>query len=175
MRPKLFGCNDPDMKKILFVCLGNICRSPLAEGILRHKVKQQGLEASIQTDSCGTGGWHEGEPSDHRSIDCAQVKGIDISDLRARKVKKSDFELFDLIIAMDDSNYRDLHNLCSDAAHKLKIKKMLSYHQHKDFYMGDVPDPYHEGAEAFERVYQMLDKATDALLKEIIESLRKPS
>jgi protein-tyrosine phosphatase len=134
--------------RILFVCLGNICRSPLAEGILRH-VAGDGL---VDVDSAGTGGWHIGDPPDGRSIAVARKHGIDIGRQRCRKVNASDFEAFDLIFAMDRSNLANLRALAPpEAQHKL--------HLFLDYTLGtarDVPDPYYEGPEGFETVYEML-------------------
>ncbi|WP_428426558.1 low molecular weight protein-tyrosine-phosphatase [Pararhizobium sp.] len=134
--------------RILFVCLGNICRSPLAEGILRH-VAGDGL---VDVDSAGTGGWHTGDPPDRRSIAVARKHGIDIAGQRCRKVQAGDFEAFDLIFAMDRSNLANLRALAPpEAQHKL--------HLFLDYTLGtarDVPDPYYEGPEGFETVYEML-------------------
>ena len=134
--------------RILFVCLGNICRFPLAEGILRD-VAGDGL---VDVDSAGTGGWHIGDPPDQRSIAVARKYGIDIAGQRGRKVNASDFKAFDLIFAMDRSNLANLRALApTEAQHKL--------HLFLDYTLGiarDVPDPYYEGPEGFETVYNML-------------------
>jgi len=141
--------------KILMVCLGNICRSPLAEGIMRSKLGDQ-----ILIDSAGTGNWHEGEHPDHRAIAVAKNHGVDISKLRARQVCESDFDEFDLIFAMDASNFRNLQNLASNPNQKSKIKMILGD--------SDVPDPYWGSAADFEHVFQLLDAAID----EVIEQFR---
>lgn len=134
--------------RILFVCLGNICRSPLAEGILRH-VAGDGL---VDVDSAGTGGWHIGDPPDRRSIAVARKHGIDIARQRCRRVHAGDFEAFDLIFAMDASNLATLRAMAPlDAQHKLHL--FLEYTQG---IIIDVPDPYYEGPEGFETVYNML-------------------
>ena len=145
------------------VCLGNICRSPLAEGILRHKIEKAGLSA--QVDSAGTGGWHAGEGPDQRSVQKGMEYGIDISRQRARQFKKSDFDEFDLIYAMDGSNYSDIIAQADNREDMDKVKMILN-----EIYPGEdrpVPDPYYGGEEGFENVYRLLDEACDKILKYI--------
>ena len=138
--------------KILMVCLGNICRSPLAEGIMRSK-----LGETCIVDSAGTGNWHVGQKPDKRSIAIAQKYGIDISAQRARQFHLNDFEEFDLIFAMDSSNFQDLLSLAQKEEHKAKVQLILGD--------ANVPDPYYGGEEGFENVYQMLDEAIDQFVK----------
>jgi len=141
---------------ILFVCLGNICRSPLAEGIARKLIKEQGLD--IEVDSAGTGDWHVGSSPCENSIIVARHHGIDISRLRARQVGHDDFERFDLIVALDESNYRDLKRLGAVA-----LVKLGAYGHDNE----DVPDPYFfKGFEGFEKVYAMIESAVQKLLAE---------
>lgn len=139
--------------KILMVCLGNICRSPLAEGILQSK-----LNRAYTVDSAGTGDWHEGEMPDNRSVTVAKNHGIDISNQRARQIRMSDFDEFDLILAMDTSNYNNLLNLTKTKEHRMKIRMITN---------SNVPDPYYGDLADFENVYQILDKATDELITEL--------
>jgi protein-tyrosine phosphatase len=142
------------------VCLGNICRSPLAEGILKHKVSQHQLPWTV--DSAGTGGYHVGSLPDERSIEIAAQKGIDITDQRARKVRSIDFEEFDLIFAMDNMNYSDLMRQAHDHE-KDKIKQILN-----ELYPSQnlgVPDPYYGGEDGFLEVYNMLDAACDKIIE----------
>ncbi|NJN78799.1 MAG: low molecular weight phosphotyrosine protein phosphatase [Saprospiraceae bacterium] len=146
--------------KILMVCLGNICRSPLAEGILKHKVTQQGLNWEI--DSAGTGAYHEGNLPDNRSIAVARKHGIDITDQRARQLKLSDFEDFDKIFVMDASNYRNVVSLAKTEQHKAKVE-MIRNLVHPGM-NEQVPDPYW-GNDGFEAVYQMLDEACSVLIR----------
>jgi protein-tyrosine phosphatase len=149
-----------DKRRILFVCLGNICRSPLGEGILRSMAAERGLGGAIETDSAGTGGWHQGQAPDERSISIAGRHGIDISGLRARKLKTSDFNTFDMIFAMDRSNLRDLVRI---APHD----SIADIHLFMDFVSGemrDVPDPYYGDEGDFEGVYDMLWAGCDRLL-----------
>lgn len=141
--------------KILMVCLGNICRSPLAEGILEHKANEIGL--NITVDSAGTIAQHKGELPDSRSITTAHEHGIDITNQRSRPLKKKDFEEFDRIYVMDASNYNDVLDLAEDKNQRAKVKMILN-----ESYPGEnrgVPDPYFGGDDGFENVYQMLDKA----------------
>ena len=146
-------------KKILMVCLGNICRSPLAEGILRDKIAKNKLDGEV--DSAGTGGYHTGASPDSRSIEIASKKGLDISNQRARKVRSSDFEEFDLIFAMDVYNYQDLLKWAHEDE-KSKIKLILNeLYPNKNM---SVPDPYYGGENGFENVYDMLDKACENII-----------
>ena len=141
--------------KILMVCLGNICRSPLAEGILQDKITQNGLP--IEVDSAGTIATHEGELPDPRSIEVGQNHKIDITNQRSRPLKKSDFETFDIIYVMDASNYSDVLDLAENDEQRAKVKMILN-----ESYPNEnrkVPDPYYGGDEGFEQVYQMLDEA----------------
>ncbi len=140
--------------KILMVCLGNICRSPLAEGIMKHKVLEHGLD--WQVDSAGTGSWHVGKLPDERSIDVAQTHGLDITDQRARQFQASDLDRYDLIFAMDASNYQDIIRMASDEGQKSKVEMIMNMVQPGMNQV--VPDPYW-GDDGFENVYQMLDAA----------------
>ena len=144
------------MRSILFVCLGNICRSPIAEGVARSLIEQGGH--SLTVDSAGTGSWHVGEAPCKHSVAVAKNHGVDISRLRARQVKKADFESFDLIVALDQSNYRDLKSMGCENLVKLG-----------DYGHGgaDVPDPYFfDGFEGFENVYAMIESCVTQLLRE---------
>jgi protein-tyrosine phosphatase len=149
-----------DHRKILFVCLGNICRSPLGEGILRHRAEARGLSHLVSTDSAGTGGWHQGEAPDARSIAIGRRQGVDISNLRARKLRHSDFNDFDMIFAMDRSNLRDIVRI---APHD----SSADIHLFMDFVSGehrDVPDPYYGEEQDFREVFDMLDAGCVTLL-----------
>lgn len=145
--------------RILMVCLGNICRSPLAEGILRHKITQKGLDWEV--DSAGTSGYHEGERPDSRSIAVARSYGIDITAQRSRMITLQDLEDFDWILVMDSSNYNNVKKLCRSAEQLHKIKLIMNY-VNPD-YNTPVPDPYWED-DGFDQVYRMLDVACDALV-----------
>ncbi|CDX22639.1 Low molecular weight phosphotyrosine protein phosphatase [Mesorhizobium plurifarium] len=159
------------INSILFVCLGNICRSPLAEGVFRAVLAEHGKDQSLAIDSAGTGGWHAGEEPDRRSIAVAAQHGVDISGQRARKVLPQDFSRFDLILGMDRANVRDLKALAPQAARD-------RVHLYLDFATGtavDVPDPYYDGAEAFASVYRMIREASEALAKRLEVSVSPTS
>lgn len=149
------------MTKILMVCLGNICRSPLAEGILQFKVDT----SKIQVDSAGLGKYHVGELPDQRSIQVAKENLIDITNQRARHFSVDDFDKYDLIFAMDTSNYDQLLNLAPDELSKSKIKLILN-EVFPDENL-DVPDPYNGSVYAFRNVYKMLDEACDMIAKKL--------
>ncbi|MCZ6593313.1 MAG: low molecular weight phosphotyrosine protein phosphatase [Bacteroidetes bacterium] len=147
--------------KILMVCLGNICRSPLAEGILKAKVDVD----KVQVDSAGTGGWHIGELPDSRSIDIAKKHGLDITDQRGKKFSAYDFETYDYIFVMDNSNYRDVIRMAKNDSEKQKVRLILD-----EIFPGenvDVPDPYYGGDHGFENVYQMLDQACEKIVSHL--------
>ncbi len=145
--------------KILMVCLGNICRSPLAEGIMKQKAAENGLEWTV--DSAGTGAWHAGELPDRRSIATARKKGVDISDQRARQFQIADFERFDKIFVMDTQNMSDVLRLATSEAHRGKVELMLD--QIHPGLRRSVPDPYYDD-NGFEEVFDMLDQACSAFV-----------
>lgn len=146
--------------KVLMVCLGNICRSPLAEGILKAKLMATNLDWKV--DSAGTGAWHVGNLPDSRSIEVAKNHDLDITDQRARKFKKEDFTNFDLILVMDSSNYQDVMAMAADQSEKDKVKLIMNY---VDPGMNqNVPDPYWDD-NGFELVYGMLSEACGRLLE----------
>ncbi|CAL2083531.1 low molecular weight protein-tyrosine-phosphatase [Tenacibaculum sp. 190524A05c] len=147
--------------RVLMVCLGNICRSPLAEGILRSKV----FSDSIFVDSAGTSGFHQGELPDPRSIAIAKVKGIDITYQRSRKFVVEDFDNFDLIYAMDQSNFNNILDLARNGEDESKVKMILNESNPNQNL--NVPDPYYGGDQGFENVYNMLDEACDVIASKI--------
>jgi len=149
--------------KVLMVCLGNICRSPLAEGILKHKCAQKKLDWYI--DSAGTGKWHLGAAPDKRSIQVASKHGIDISNQRARSINSSDFEEFDLTFAMDISNYKHLTQWAMDKEEENKIKLIMD-EVYPDELMS-VPDPYFDD-NGFQKVFDMLNKACDKIIDKYV-------
>ena len=160
------------MIHVLFVCMGNICRSPAAEGVFRHKVRAAGLETEIHIDSAGTHGYHEGEPPDPRSIDAAAERGIDISSQRSRPVRTSDFSDFDMIIAMDDDNIAALESKCP-RRDRNKIHRLLDFAVKTA--LREVPDPYYGGARGFEKMMDLLDDGLEGLLAAVRERLKGPS
>jgi protein-tyrosine phosphatase len=152
--------------RVLMVCLGNICRSPLAEGILKHKIQERNLD--IEVDSAGTGSWHVGENPDPRAIAVAKKNGVDISRLTGRQFSEEDFDRFDRILVMDESNYRNVLSLARNSSDRLKTGYLLDYVSPGA--SACVPDPYFGGPEGFESVYRMLDEACDRFLDQITTS-----
>jgi protein-tyrosine phosphatase len=149
--------------KILMVCLGNICRSPLAEGILASKLPNK----TFAVDSAGTGSWHVGHSPDKRSIAVATKNGVSIQNQKGRQFKTSDFDEFDYIYVMDNSNYNDIIHLAKTPEHKNKVQLILN-ELFPDENV-DVPDPYFGVANGFDNVYQMLDEVTDIIARKLIE------
>jgi len=149
--------------RVLFVCLGNICRSPTAEGVLRHKLREAGLAELIEVDSAGTGHWHVGKAPDTRSQRAARLRGYDLSAQRARQVGSADFNRFDLILAMDQSNLRNL-KLLQPAQGKAELDLFLRRY---DGVVDEVPDPYYDEEHGFEQVLDMIEQACDRLVNEL--------
>lgn len=158
------------MIKVLFVCLGNICRSPTADGVFRKLLADQGLTDRIAVDSCGTGDWHIGKAPDQRAQAVAKQRGYDLSVLRARSIHMTDFERFDYILAMDESNLKDLLNMAS-LQHHDKISLFLEYAPNSD--LTAVPDPYYDGADGFEHVLDLVEEACGGLLENIKQTTLK--
>jgi protein-tyrosine phosphatase len=150
------------MVKVLMVCLGNICRSPLADGILKSKVSSK----QVFVDSAGTAGFHVGNFPDTRSIQIAKTYGIDITDQRARAFSQKDFDDFHYIYAMDQSNYDDIIKLARNQSDISKVKMILNELQSGENI--EVPDPYYGGSQGFENVYQLLDSSCDRIAQKII-------
>lgn len=160
------------MKKVLFVCLGNICRSPAAEGIFRDMVKKDGLGGRIHIDSAGTGGWHAGDAPDSRMIMHAGKRGYDIRDLEARQiVTPEDFKTFDYILTMDNSNLKNVQALDPKAEHHHKVKPLLSFCTVHSGVI-EVPDPYYKEEQGFEYVLDLLEDACHELLQHIKKELK---
>ncbi len=150
--------------KLLFVCLGNICRSPSAENIMNHLIKEAGLEAQIYCDSAGTSGYHVGEKPDRRMTMAANARGIEMKG-RSRQFDRYDLEEFDLVLAMDRSNYQGIVALDTAGKYEHKVKMMCSYcREHSD---QEVPDPYYGGADGFDYVIRLLMDACEGLLEEV--------
>jgi protein-tyrosine phosphatase len=151
------------MNKILMVCLGNICRSPLAQGILEQKAKNSDIK--IIVDSAGTGNWHVGSPPDIRSIETAKYHDIDISNQKARQFNSNDFNNFDKILVMDTSNLTSILRLCSKREDEEKVKLILDYTFPNS--QESVPDPYYGGKDGFENVFKLIDKACNKIVDEL--------
>ncbi|MDH3230204.1 MAG: low molecular weight phosphotyrosine protein phosphatase [Alphaproteobacteria bacterium] len=155
------------MVRVLFVCTGNICRSPTAEGVFRHFVAEAGLTDKIETDSVGLEGWHVGNPPDLRSTRAAAQRGFDISDLRARQLMLVDFERFDLLLAMDDGHRRDL---LRRATRDQRDKVRLFMEAAQGNAATPVPDPYYGARHGFEQVLEMIETGARAWLRELEEN-----
>jgi len=156
-----------EAKSILLVCMGNICRSPTAEGVLRDKLESAGLGDKVRLDSAGTHDYHVGKAPDRRAQEAARKRGYDLSDLRARQVSARDFAEFDLILAMDQDNYQSLLQACPEQ-HRHKVRLFLSFSS--QFANQEVPDPYYGGPQGFDRVLDMVEDAAEGL----IATLRTP-
>lgn len=152
------------MVKVLFVCMGNICRSPTAEGVFAKLVHDEQLNEFIEIDSAGTHAYHVGEPPDARAQRSALERGIDISLLRARKARSEDFEYFDYVLAMDEDNYQHLLAICPQQ-HQGKLQLFLDYAPHLEY--SEVPDPYYGGVKGFNLVLDMVEQAGRGLLEHI--------
>ncbi len=155
--------------RVLFVCTGNICRSPTAEGAFRRAVERAGLRAVIEVDSAGTHGYHIGDAPDPRSVAAAARRGIDISTLKARRVEAQDFDTFDLILAMDHGHLNHLRAM-RRAEHKAEVRLFLDYHSNERH--RDVPDPYYGEGKDFEHVLDLVEEASRGLLAMMKDRLK---
>jgi len=159
------------MIRVLFVCLGNICRSPTAHGVLLGMLEEEGLSKQVSVDSAGTAGWHIGKSPDPRSQKAAQARGVDISGQRARQVSPEDFEIFDYILAMDRSNLEDLKALYADNGNKGTPPKLFLRAFGRSFDEHEVPDPYYGGEAGFRHVLDLVEDACDGLIADIRKRL----
>ena len=150
-----------DETRVLFVCMGNICRSPTAEGVFRHLAEQAGLSGQLHIDSAGTHAYHTGEPPDHRARAAAERRGMSLEGIFARRVTEDDFERFDYVIAMDEDN---LERLRAEAPtqHHDKVRLFLEFGSSEE---REVPDPYYGGSAGFERVLDLVEEASRGLLE----------
>ena len=160
---------DRPEHSVLFVCLGNICRSPTAEGVFRHLAREAGLEGRIRIDSAGTGGYHVGAPPDARAMAAAQSRGYDLAAIRARKVAPEDFEQFDLILAMDEDNLVHLRGIAPQSS-RARLGLLLDYAPGRP--EREVPDPYYGGRNGFDQVLDLVNEACAGLLDELRRNLR---
>jgi len=152
------------MVKVLFVCMGNICRSPTAHGVFRNLVEREGLPHAIGIDSAGTHAYHLGNPPDKRAQATALGRGVDLSDLVARRVAPEDFDAFDYVLAMDQDNYMALCEICPDQ-HVEKVHMFMDFAPHMR--TREIPDPYYGGPAGFDRVFDLVEAASAGLLEEI--------
>ncbi len=151
--------------RVLFVCLGNICRSPLAEGVFRKQVHEAGLGEDLEVDSAGTGGWHVGQPPDRRMRQTASRHGVYLDDIRARKFDRADLDRFDLILAMDRSNLYDILSMAGPEQ-RSKVKLFMSYDESGGG-QKDVPDPYYGGPDGFENVFEIVERTSRNILSSV--------
>lgn len=155
--------------RVLMVCMGNICRSPTAEGVLRAKLKAAGLDGQIEVDSAGTIGSHRGEPPDARAIKYAAVRGYDIAGLRARRVGRDDLQRFDWVLAMDEENLAGLRRLVSEVG-GARVGLLMA-HSQRFADVHEVPDPYYGPPAGFERVLDLVEDACDGLVTKLAQTL----
>ena len=153
--------------RVLFVCLGNICRSPVAEGLFQDKVTAAGLAGSVEVDSAGTGGWHVGAPPDRRMAETSAQRGTDLSRLRGRQLTAADLDHYDHVFVMDKNNLHDTLALDPSGDHGTRVRLFREFDPEPGDYQ--VPDPYYGGADGFDRVYDIADRTTTALLKRMAE------
>jgi len=156
--------------RVLFVCMGNICRSPVAEGVFRHMLEGVGLSEKIHVDSAGTHSYHIGAPPDTRSQATALHRGVDLRQLRARRVTEADFANFDYLLAMDRDNFEHLLELCQDSALRNRVRLFMDFAPHLP--EREVPDPYYGGPSGFDRVMDLIEEAAQGLLLHIREEHR---
>lgn len=156
-----------DLVSVVFVCLGNICRSPLAEGVFRHLVGARGLIGRFEIDSAGTSGYHEGDPPDPRSSAVAQRRGIHLAG-QSRPLKRSDLDKFDYVIVMDAENYEAVQELASGAPTRARVHRLREFDPRAGADL-NVPDPYYGGTRGFEDVHDMVERACATLLDHILE------
>jgi protein-tyrosine phosphatase len=173
---KAVGLNEPATvakRRVLFVCMGNICRSPTAEGVFRKLLAEQAPELDVQIDSAGTHGYHAGASPDPRACRAAERRGVDLKPLRARRVVAQDFEHFELVLAMDEQNLQLLLEACP-AEYRGRVRLFLEFAPH--LAVRDVPDPYYGGASGFERVLDLVEEAATGLLEHLrrTETLARP-
>lgn len=159
-----------DKKNILFVCMGNICRSPAAEGIMKSLVEKEGLKEKVFIDSAGTIGYHAGDTPDPRMVKHAAKRGYNLNSFARKFDLKNDFNKFDYIVTMDDDNYLDIKSLDFRGKYSDKIHKMVEFS--RNIKAGEVPDPYYSGSEGFEKVLDILEDACGGLLEKIKNELK---
>lgn len=151
------------MVRVLFVCMGNICRSPLAQGVFEEVLRREGLQDVVFVDSAGTGSWHVGSPPDERAQRSARLRGMDLSSQRARRLAPEDCDRFDYILTMDEENYRAASALCRRGG--AEVRPFMDYAPERP--ESEIPDPFHGGPEGFERVLDLIEAASEGLLEEI--------
>jgi protein-tyrosine phosphatase len=157
----------PEPIRVLFVCLGNICRSPLAEAVFRHQVRERGLEARFQVDSAGTSGYHDGDPPDRRSAETARRRGVELTG-RSRMVSPEDLRRFDYVIAMDAENESALRDLLASSGGAARVHRLREWDPQPG--PGDVPDPYYGGPRGFDDVHDIVERASAGFLEHVVRT-----
>jgi len=157
--------------KILFICLGNICRSPAAEGVMASLIEKEGLSELISVDSAGTLGYHQGESADPRMKVHAEKRGYNLTSISRKFIPQKDFDEFDYIITMDNSNFKDIKKLDSGNKHKDKVFKMAQFI--KNYKVSEVPDPYYEGPEGFEYVLDLIEDGCNEILHKVKDEIKQ--
>lgn len=160
---------DAEVVRVLMVCMGNICRSPTAEALLRTRVELEGLSRLVDIESAGTGAWHEGEGADARAAQTAASRGVDLSEHSARRVRDDDFDTFDFVVAMDSHNMDLLNSACPVHLHD-RLSLLLEYAPQLG--LSEVPDPYYGSGDGFARVFDLIDAGTAGLLKAIKKRMK---
>jgi protein-tyrosine phosphatase len=158
------NASQPTRTRVLMVCMGNICRSPTAEAVLRHRVTRAGLLERVEIDSAGTHAWHTRNPPDERSIAHAARRGYDLTGLRARRIEPADFDRFDLLLAMDEDNLAHLLETAPAEAHH-RLRLLMTFAPQPGLH--EVPDPYYGGPAGFERVLDLIESACDGLVEHL--------
>ncbi len=151
--------------RVLFVCMGNICRSPMAHAVLAKRVAQRGLEKRVEVDSCGLGDWHVGNPPDQRSIACGRLRGYDLKAIRARQFEPQDFEIFTLLVAMDRGHFDELQKMAPESARE-RIKLFMDFHPEQTG-LQDVPDPYYGEFRDFDLAMDLIEQGVEGLVKSL--------
>ncbi len=158
------------MVRVLFVCMGNICRSPMAEGMFRRLIEEAGLQQAVYIDSAGTHSYHVGARADRRGQDAAARRGVDLSPIRARRVEAEDLETFDYVLAMDRENFAALEALSEDPSHRQKLRLYMEFAPHLP--EEEVPDPYYGGLGGFDRVMDLVEAAGEGFVAHLRQTHR---